>query len=254
MSWPLSGRGGFWAEIGERFLNPLVIQLLVILAVSYFMSLDASVFAGAGTWFFKILAYLTSANDLITPIIVGGMILISVFLAYFQERRSSQAAENLKKMVQASAVVLRDGKEAEVRMSELAHGDIVVSPAAGSIISCGSASAVDQGLLRQSVGADRRVHACREVFHSRPFPNRGVRSPECLLSREHRRLGSRPWHHRQHRHAYVPGGAFGQSCRSQRRDGFRQRHQPFRVAHDPFHGGHGQPDPFSSSVFPRETG
>ncbi len=124
---------GFWAEIGERFLNPLVIQLLVILVVSYFTSLDGSAFAGDGNWVVKVLAYLASSSDFITPSIVGGMILISVFLAYFQERRSSLAADNLKKMVQASSIVVRDGKEVEVRMSELVPGDIVVL-AAGSII------------------------------------------------------------------------------------------------------------------------
>jgi Mg2+-importing ATPase len=120
-------------EIGERFLNPLVIQLLVILLVSYFTSLDATVFSNGKPWYLALLAYLASADDLITPGIVGGMILISVFLAYFQERRSSQAAENLKKMVQASAIVMRDGKEVEIKMSEIVPGDIVVL-AAGSII------------------------------------------------------------------------------------------------------------------------
>jgi Mg2+-importing ATPase len=125
---------GFFAEIGERFLNPLVIQLLVILVVSYFMSLDATVLATGDTnVFWKILLYLGSANDFITPTIVGGMILISVFLAYFQERRSSEAAEGLKKLVQATAIVIRDGKELEIRMSEIVPGDIVVL-AAGSII------------------------------------------------------------------------------------------------------------------------
>ena len=101
---------GFFGEIGERLLDPLVIQLLVILVVSSLTS-----------------------PDLITPLIVGGMILISVFLSYFQERRSTLAADNLKKLVQATTVVLRDGKEVELRMSEVVPGDVVVL-AAGSII------------------------------------------------------------------------------------------------------------------------
>ena len=65
--------------------------------------------------------------------IVLGMLFISVFLSYFQERRSSDAAEKLKMMVQASSVVIREGKEAEIPISEVVPGDIVLL-AAGSII------------------------------------------------------------------------------------------------------------------------
>ena len=101
----------FLLEILDRFKNPLVIQLLVIMVISLVMS----------------------PGDLRTPIVLGGMILLSVFLAYFQEKRSSQAADQLKKLVQASTTVLRDGKEAEIRMSEIVPGDIVIL-AAGSII------------------------------------------------------------------------------------------------------------------------
>jgi Mg2+-importing ATPase len=61
------------------------------------------------------------------------MIVLSVFLAYFQEKRSTQAAENLKKLIQATANVIREGKEVEIHMSEIVPGDIVVL-AAGSII------------------------------------------------------------------------------------------------------------------------
>jgi len=125
---------GFLGEIGLRFVDPLVIQLLVILFVSYFTSLDSSVLGPAEpNVLYKIFRWLTSANDFITPLMVGAMILISVFLAYFQERKSSMAADNLKKLVQATTLVLRDGKEVEVRMSEVVPGDVVVL-AAGSII------------------------------------------------------------------------------------------------------------------------
>ncbi|HTH13622.1 MAG TPA: HAD-IC family P-type ATPase [Spirochaetia bacterium] len=115
-------------EILGRFIDPLVIQLLVILFVSYFMSLDGAAWASGG-----ILAWLASCTDWITPSVIAGMILLSVFLAYFQEKRSTQAAEQLKKLVQATTIVVREGKEAEVRMSEVVPGDIVVL-AAGSII------------------------------------------------------------------------------------------------------------------------
>jgi len=122
------------AEILGRFADPLVIQLLVILFVSFFMNLDPAMLGASGKSFLaKILAYLGSSSDFITPSVVGGMILISVFLSYFQERRSSKAADELKKLVQTTTIVLRNGKEEEILMSELVPGDVVVL-AAGSII------------------------------------------------------------------------------------------------------------------------
>jgi P-type Mg2+ transporter len=102
-------RRGFVADILSRAKDPLVIQLLVICAVSFGM------------------------GDLRAGIVVACMIFISVFLGYFQERRSGDAAEKLKLMVQASAVVLRDGKQAELPISDVVPGDVVVL-AAGSIV------------------------------------------------------------------------------------------------------------------------
>jgi len=105
-----------------RFKDPLTIQLLVICVVSYAM------------------------GDLRAGTVVFAMIFISVFLAYFQERRSGNAAEKLKLMIHASAVVLRGGKETEVPIAEIAPGDIVAL-SAGSI-----------------VPADMRVIAAKDFF------------------------------------------------------------------------------------------
>jgi len=102
-------RRGFLLEILSRLKDPLVVILLVICAVSY------------------------ATGDLASGTIVLGMIFISVFLSYFQERRSSDAAEKLKLMVQASSVVLRAGREIEIPISEVVPGDIVLL-AAGSIV------------------------------------------------------------------------------------------------------------------------
>lgn len=98
-------------EILERFKNPLVIQLLLIMAISL----------------------AASPGDLPTPAVLGSMILISVFLGYFQEKRSTQAAEELKKLVQTTTTVLRGGTERELLTAQIVPGDIVAL-AAGSII------------------------------------------------------------------------------------------------------------------------
>jgi Mg2+-importing ATPase len=100
---------GFIGEILQRCKNPLVIQLLVIALVSYAM------------------------GDLRAAIVVGVMIVLSVFLGYFQETRSSKAVDKLRDMVQTTCSVIRGGKEIEIPMNELVPGDIVVLTA-GSII------------------------------------------------------------------------------------------------------------------------
>ncbi len=96
-------------DLLDRCRNPLVIQLLIIAAVSYFM------------------------GDMRSTIVVGGMVFLSVFLSYFQESRSSRAVERLQKLVKTTVTVLRDGKEAEVPLEDIVPGDVVVL-AAGSLI------------------------------------------------------------------------------------------------------------------------
>ncbi len=100
---------GFWADIYHRIRSPLVIQLLIIALVSLFI------------------------GELASTIIVGAMIVLSVGLSYILDRRSSNAVESLGKRVQSQVLLIRDGKEIELPMSEVAPGDIIVLQA-GSII------------------------------------------------------------------------------------------------------------------------
>ena len=100
---------GFFMEIFQRCRNPLVIQLLVICGVSVAM------------------------DDVPSAVVVGLMIFLSVFLAYFQEHRSNRAVERLRAMVQTNSILIRDGKEEDVPMAEIVPGDIVVLQA-GAIV------------------------------------------------------------------------------------------------------------------------
>jgi P-type Mg2+ transporter len=100
---------GFWADIFERCKSPLVIQLLIIALVSVFI------------------------GEIKSTIIVSAMVLLSVGLSYILDRRSSNAVESLGKRVQSQVLLIRDGKEIELPMSEVVPGDIVVLQA-GSII------------------------------------------------------------------------------------------------------------------------
>ncbi|MCK9209947.1 MAG: magnesium-translocating P-type ATPase [Ignavibacteriaceae bacterium] len=100
---------GFWADVLNRCRSPLVIQLLIIALVSVFI------------------------GEAKSTIIVSLMVVLSVGLSYVLDRRSSKAVESLGKRVQSHVLLLRDGKEVELPMSEVVPGDIVILQA-GSII------------------------------------------------------------------------------------------------------------------------
>ena len=100
---------GFWADILQRCRSPLVVQLFIIALVSGFI------------------------GELASTAIVGAMIVLSVGLSYVLDRRSGRAVESLGKRVQSRTHVLRDGQEAEIKISDVVPGDIVILHA-GSII------------------------------------------------------------------------------------------------------------------------
>ena len=102
-------RLGFWADMGHRLKNPLVIQLLLIAIVSGVI------------------------GELKSTVIVSAMIVLSVGLSYILDRRSSRTVESLGKRVESRALVVRDGETVEVRISEIVPGDIVLLQS-GSIV------------------------------------------------------------------------------------------------------------------------
>lgn len=88
-------------QILSKFLNPLVIVLLIIAGFSLFF------------------------GEKISAILVIIMALISVFLSFFQEHRASKEAEKLSEMVRTTATVYRNGKAREINIREIVPGDIV---------------------------------------------------------------------------------------------------------------------------------
>ncbi len=105
-------------QILVKFLNPLVIVLLVIAGFSIFF------------------------GEKISAILVILMAIMSVFLSFIQEYRAGKEAEKLSEMVRATATVHRNGKPKEVKIHEIVPGDIVdlfagdIIPADLRIISC----------------------------------------------------------------------------------------------------------------------
>src|ERR1039457_3880534 len=100
---------GFWGDIFRRCKSPLVVQLLVIAALAGLI------------------------GEAKSAVIVGAMVVLSVGLSYILDHRSSRAVETLGKRVQSRALVLRDGKETEIKITDIVPGDIVLMQA-GSIV------------------------------------------------------------------------------------------------------------------------
>jgi Mg2+-importing ATPase len=105
-------------QILAKFLNPLVIVLLVIAAFSVFF------------------------GEKISALLVILMAIMSVFLSFIQEYRAGKEAEKLSEMVRTTATVFRNGKLKEIKITEIVPGDIVdlfagdIIPADLRIISC----------------------------------------------------------------------------------------------------------------------
>ncbi|MCX8081942.1 MAG: magnesium-translocating P-type ATPase [bacterium] len=88
-------------EIFSKFLNPLVIVLLIIAGFSIIL------------------------GEKISAILVIAMALISVLLSFIQEHRASREVEKLIEMVRTTATVYRNGKPREINIREIVPGDIV---------------------------------------------------------------------------------------------------------------------------------
>jgi len=84
-----------------KFLNPLVIVLLVIAGFSLFF------------------------GETVSAVLVIAMAVLSVTLSFAQEFRAGKEAERLGEMVRATATVHRGGKSKEVKIRNLVPGDIV---------------------------------------------------------------------------------------------------------------------------------
>ena len=106
---PHAQRLSFWADIVHRCKNPLIIQLFIIGGVS----------GAIGEWK--------------SAIVVAAMVFLSVGLSYVLDRRSNRAVEALGKRVQPRSLVLRGGREVEVKISEIVPGDIVLLQAGAMV-------------------------------------------------------------------------------------------------------------------------
>jgi len=105
-------------QILSKFVNPLVIVLLIIAGFSLFFGAK------------------------INAILVSFMAIMSVLLSFVQEYRAGKEAEKLIEMVRATSTVFRNSKPKEIKIKEIVPGDIIdlyagdMIPADLRIISC----------------------------------------------------------------------------------------------------------------------
>ncbi len=91
----------------ERLLvalrNPLVILLTVLAIVSF----------------------VAPQGDVITGVIMLGMVVLGLSLRFIQETRADTAAAKLKAMISVTATVIRDGQPHEIPLRQLVPGDVI---------------------------------------------------------------------------------------------------------------------------------
>ncbi|MEI7619999.1 MAG: magnesium-translocating P-type ATPase [Candidatus Falkowbacteria bacterium] len=86
-----------------------------------------------------------------SAIIIFAMIFFSVILNFYQERKSSKAAEKIAKTLALKADVFRDGKEKEIITKLIVPGDIVLLSAGDIVPSDGILLEADDFFVNESV-------------------------------------------------------------------------------------------------------
>src|ERR1700687_61198 len=104
----------WYVQLGHSFTNPFVLLLLVLAAVSLI------------------------AGDIQATIIISTMVIIGVALRFYQELRSTVAAEKLRAMVKVTATVIRRALDnvsyaSEVPIERVLPGGLVQHPARATI-------------------------------------------------------------------------------------------------------------------------
>lgn len=141
----------------RRFASPLVLILLIAGAVS------------------------ASLGELGNALIIAGIVLVSVTLDAYQERRSAQAELKLQQSVAQKATVLRDGRSIRIPATAVVPGDLLALEA-GDIIAAdawlvssrhlqvnqalltGESFPVEKSAAATDIGTDQAIDAPRAVL------------------------------------------------------------------------------------------
>ena len=130
-------RYGWAVLLGKALVNPLVILLLILAAVSFV------------------------TGDFRAGIVMLLMVLLGVILRFSQEVRADAAAAKLKAMISVTATVLRGGQAREVPLAQLVPGDVVklaagdMIPADVRLISCKDLFVIQSSLTGESFPVEK---------------------------------------------------------------------------------------------------
>jgi Mg2+-importing ATPase len=133
--------------LGKAWLNPLVVLLLLLAAVSFLTGDDRA------------------------GVVMLIMVLLGVVLRFIQEARADAAAAKLKAMIRVTATVVRDSQPREVPLADLVPGDVVH-------LSAGDMIPADLRLL-----AGKDLHVIQASLTGEPFPVEKAQAPEEDTSR-----------------------------------------------------------------------
>ncbi len=109
-------------------------------------------------------------GQLKSMIIILTMIFLSVLLNFYQEHRSSKAAEKIAKRLAIKSVVLRDGKKQELNTKYIVPGDIVllsagdIVPADGKLISADDFFLNESSLTGESLPVEKSTNENNIIF------------------------------------------------------------------------------------------
>lgn len=135
---------GLLYQLCIKFLNPLVLVLLVIALFSFFF------------------------GEKISSLIVTLMAFVSVFLTFIQEYRANKAAEKLREMVHTTATVCRNGLFREISIKDIVPGDILylaagdMIPADVRLLSCKDFFVNQSSLTGESFPVEKTAEASHE--------------------------------------------------------------------------------------------
>ena len=104
-----------FSKIMAQFLDPMIIVLIVASIASLVVSLTEH------------------TDEYIDSIIIVCIVIFNAIIGYIQEQKAENAIEELKKLSQKTAKVIRDGKQVIIPAEDLVVGDKVVFEA-GDII------------------------------------------------------------------------------------------------------------------------
>ncbi|HEV3443917.1 MAG TPA: HAD-IC family P-type ATPase, partial [Gemmataceae bacterium] len=123
--------------LGKAMVNPLVILLLILAAISY------------------------ATGDVRAAIVMLIMVALGVLLRFIQEARADTAAAKLKAMINVTATVVRDGKAREVPLADLVPGDLVrlcagdMIPADLRVLSCKDLFVIQASITGESFPVEK---------------------------------------------------------------------------------------------------